>query len=266
MRLVTSLLSAFLMICLGLLSSSCVTVPEGPSAGTHLAFRSTPGWQDKSFFVDEGKLAQTTTENSSMVIILGEQRALLLRTDEDGNSEVVVDTQVATGTQGHSTPRGDFSIISKKLQHRSNLYGSFVDDESGAVVQGGADARSDTAPEGSHFQGASMPYWQRLTNTGVGMHIGYVPGGRAASHGCIRFPAGVMPRIYERTKDGTDVSIVQQYTFADYPEELLAAGLVEPVPEGKKVAGDDAGGGNIEDEENEPDYPVRSSHQRRFPW
>ena len=51
-----------------------------------------------------------------------------------------------------------------------------------------------------------MPYWMRLTNTGIGMHVGYVPT-YAASHGCIRLPDKIAPLIYSKTKVGTPVTI-----------------------------------------------------------
>jgi len=62
------------------------------------------------------------------------------------------------------------------------------------------------APERLNWKGAPMPFWQRLTWSGVGMHVGDVPGG-PASHGCIRFPREVMPLVYRVTRRGTPVTI-----------------------------------------------------------
>ena len=45
----------------------------------------------------------------------------------------------------------------------------------------------------------------RLTDTGVGLHIGYVPG-RPASHGCIRFKRDAATQIFDLVKVGTPVS------------------------------------------------------------
>jgi hypothetical protein len=48
----------------------------------------------------------------------------------------------------------------------------------------------------------------RLTNDGVGMHIGLISKpGRRASHGCIRLPKQMAPILYEHTALGTPVKI-----------------------------------------------------------
>ena len=46
----------------------------------------------------------------------------------------------------------------------------------------------------------------RLTNGGVGMHVGILPG-YAASHGCVRLPSEIAPLIYDRVKVGTVVTV-----------------------------------------------------------
>ncbi len=66
--------------------------------------------------------------------------------------------------------------------------------------------RIDSAPAGTHFEGAPMKYFCRLTDGGVGFHIGILPG-YAASHGCIRLPADIAPRIYEKVRVGTSVRV-----------------------------------------------------------
>ena len=51
-----------------------------------------------------------------------------------------------------------------------------------------------------------MRYFMRLTDSGVGMHVGILPG-YPASHGCIRLPAEIAPLIYSKVKLGTPVTI-----------------------------------------------------------
>ena len=51
-----------------------------------------------------------------------------------------------------------------------------------------------------------MKFFMRLTDGGVGMHIGILPG-YAASHGCVRLPAEIAPLIYARVKVGTSVRV-----------------------------------------------------------
>jgi hypothetical protein len=61
-------------------------------------------------------------------------------------------------------------------------------------------------PEGGRFAGAKMPYWMRITPTGVGMHVGYVPG-RPASHGCIRLKKDVAVELFKILAIGSPVTV-----------------------------------------------------------
>jgi hypothetical protein len=74
------------------------------------------------------------------------------------NGILIGRSTVSTGSKGHDTPGGVFTILEKKETHRSKKY--------------------DNAP---------MPNMQRLTWSGIAMHSGQLPG-YAASHGCIRLP------------------------------------------------------------------------------
>ena len=57
---------------------------------------------------------------------------------------------------------------------------------------------------------APMPYWMRLTSYGIGMHAGVIPKpGEAASHGCIRLPKDLAPRVFDVVKVGTPVTITR---------------------------------------------------------
>ena len=51
-----------------------------------------------------------------------------------------------------------------------------------------------------------MRWFMRLTPEGVGMHVGILPG-YAASHGCVRLPEEIAPKIYEKVKVGTPVEV-----------------------------------------------------------
>ena len=135
-----------------------------------------------------------------VTVSLSRQRVYLLYGDS-----VVIDAPVSSGKLGHETPTGRFPILVKEPAHFSNIYGNFVD-KTGRVVRGGVSEKIDTAPSGTHFEGAPMRWFMRLTNTGVGMHIGILPG-YAASHGCVRLPSEIAPLIYERVKVGTVVTV-----------------------------------------------------------
>ena len=114
-----------------------------------------------------------SSEPVSIVVHVGEQRAYVYRGDQ-----LVAATTVSTGKDGKETPSGTFTILQKKVDHRSNLY--------------------DDAP---------MPFMQRLTWDGVALHAGRNPG-FPASHGCIRVPAGFAKKLYEVTTLGTQVTVI----------------------------------------------------------
>jgi hypothetical protein len=102
---------------------------------------------------------------------------------------------VSTGTQGHPTPLGVFSVISKQRWHRSNLYSA-----------------------------APMPYMQRITWSGIALHAGALPG-YPASHGCIRLTNGFAARLWQLTKRGTRVIIAHDDV---QPVEITNPHLFKP--------------------------------------
>jgi L,D-transpeptidase catalytic domain len=176
----------------------------------HEVYRSMTGWKKRTYR-NEGLLSQATTENTSLEISLSEQRGFLLV-----RTAIAMDFPVATGKKSHPTPAGDFTIRAKEKNYSSNLYGKIYDAQNFVLVAD-ADTREDLVPEGGRFEGATMPYWMRLTDTGVGMHVGYVPG-RPASHGCIRLKRDTATQIFELVKIGTPVIIAER-------APSLAAGL-----------------------------------------
>src|SRR5262245_44340142 len=123
-----------------------------------------------------------------MVVSIGGQHVTLY-----ANGQRIEQAKVSTGTPGHPTPLGVFSVIEKDRWHRSNLYGA-----------------------------APMFYMHRLTWSGVAMHEGVLPG-YAASHGCIRMPTGFVSRLWQISKLGVRVVIARNdpspYEF-DHPKLL----------------------------------------------
>ena len=144
-------------------------------------------------------LERVTPANSHVLVSLGKQRAYLLV----GN-EIAIDTPISSGKAAGMTPTGNFRVQEKDEDHRSNLYGNFVDSK-GRVVRAGVSARIDSAPSGTHYEGCPMYYFMRISE-GVGMHVGILPG-YPASHGCIRMPADIAPMFYQRVKIGTSVEV-----------------------------------------------------------
>jgi hypothetical protein len=122
-----------------------------------------------------------------VVVSLPLQTAYVYR----GQTPIGVST-VSTGMPGYDTPVGRFTILQKKVTHRSNLY--------------------DDAP---------MPYMQRLTWDGVALHAGHVSG-EPESHGCIRLPAAFAKKLYAATTLGASV-VVTDEAPASASEALAAA-------------------------------------------
>jgi lipoprotein-anchoring transpeptidase ErfK/SrfK len=141
-------------------------------------------------------LEQVTPENSRVRVSLSKQRAYLLLGDE-----IVIDSPISSGKRARMTPSGSFHVLEKDKDHRSTVYGNFVD-SSGRVVRSGVSSRIDSAPSGTHFEGAPMKWFMRLTGDGVGMHVGILPG-YPASHGCIRMPSAAAEMFYAKVKVGT---------------------------------------------------------------
>ena len=150
--------------------------------------------------VNQKLLGQATPDNTHIVVSIPKQRAYLMV-----GEEIVADAPVSSGKRGHESPRGHMRVLEKDPNHHSSLYGDFVD-HSGRVVRAGVSARADSAPSGTHFAGAAMKWFLRLTEDGVGMHIGILPG-YPASHGCIRESVDGAKFFYDHAKVGTPVDV-----------------------------------------------------------
>lgn len=147
----------------------------------------------------------------TIIVSLEAQRAYVYR-----NGVPIGVTTVSTGTKGHRTPTGVFTILQKDIDHRSNIYSN-----------------------------APMPFMQRLTWGGIALHGGNLPG-YPASHGCIRMPAAFAKLLYGVTRLGITVVITRTSTV---PVAMPAP----PVLAGKA---DDVGTGYDWHPERSPDGPV----------
>ena len=110
-------------------------------------------------------------KQNHIIIDLSDQKAVFYR-----GEKVVRTSSVSTGKKGHRTRTGEFVISNKYRDWTSTLYDS------------------------------SMPYFQRLSCSDFGMHVGYVPG-YPASHGCIRMPAANAKKFFASTRVGDRVTI-----------------------------------------------------------
>jgi lipoprotein-anchoring transpeptidase ErfK/SrfK len=118
--------------------------------------------------------------------------------------ELVAFSTISTGKKGHETPSGVFKILQKEVEHYSNLYNN-----------------------------APMPFMQRLTWDGVALHAGVIPG-YAASHGCIRLPAGFAKSLFGVTKLAQEVIVIRDTSMAgrirETPNEQSKGGEAGIVP------------------------------------
>jgi lipoprotein-anchoring transpeptidase ErfK/SrfK len=146
-----------------------------------------------------GSMKASAMRSGTRVIInLSEQRAYLI---ESGTVSLI--SPIASGKPGWSTPTGNFSIISKDIDHRSGSFGSVIDG-SGRIAT--ANATPGTyVPPGFHYRPAPMPYYMEFSQA-IGMHAGYLPG-YPASHGCVRMPRDLATRFFERVNIRTPVTV-----------------------------------------------------------
>ena len=130
--------------------------------------------QDPALARFEWLVADTDPQASvnHIVVSIADQRLYAYH-----GQQLVAWSNVSSGRAGHETPTGTFEVSQKDVDHHSSLY----DD-------------------------ASMPFFMRLTDGGVGMHAGFLPG-YPASHGCVRLPFGMARELYQRVEAGTPVEI-----------------------------------------------------------
>jgi L,D-transpeptidase-like protein len=126
-----------------------------------------------------------------MVVSITEQRAYVYR-----NGILIGATTISTGRPGHLTPTGVFTVLQKQKEHRSTIY-----------------------------DGAPMPFMERLTWGGIALHAGGLPG-YPESHGCIHLPSEFARRLFDISPNGMTVVIG---TEATEPERVAHPGYLAPV-------------------------------------
>ncbi len=137
---------------------------------SHSGFTYMPTYpKTHSVWMDKALLSTQGTKR--IVIDLRTQRGLFFI-----NGRVAMDFPVCTGRADKPTPTGSFTITQKNVKHLSNLY---------------------------HVP---MPYFMRLTNDGIGLHVGQVYR-RPSSHGCIRLPQSACKLLFSKVSVGTPVVI-----------------------------------------------------------
>ncbi len=155
---------------------------------------------------NEDKAASTLPKPSGPLVIVVSINNQTVTVYDDG--KVIAKSPISSGMTGHPTPTGVFSILEKNRIHHSNLYG-----------------------------GAPMPFMQRVTNSGVAMHAGDLPG-YPASHGCIRLPYSFARNLFGITDVGARVIISDDDLT---PAEFNSPHLIAPLaPDGTADSGSGA--------------------------
>lgn len=161
-------------------------------------------------------------------------------------AELVGVSPISSGKESTGTVNGRFRVLDKDEDHRSSLFGAYVDKE-GNVVKEDVDTRKDAPPPGSRYVGANMRYFMRIVG-GIGMHEGYLPG-YPASHGCIRLPTKMAAIFFRETPVGTPVEIIGTGSLAATETEIpVGVDKIEdaPVTESERKTDSIASGGSAE--------------------
>lgn len=118
---------------------------------------------------------ELSPEGPALAIVnLETQRLVLFR-----NGVPIAASTVSSGSPGHETPTGVFTILQKNKEHYSSTYNN-----------------------------APMPNMQRLTKRGIALHAGKLPG-YPASHGCVRLPHKFSALLFGATQLGMTVVITE---------------------------------------------------------
>jgi len=142
---------------------------------------------------DEKPTSALPKPTGPLVLVVSLNNQTVTVYDDD---KVIAKSPISSGMTGHPTPTGVFSILEKNRVHHSNLYG-----------------------------GAPMPFMQRVTNSGVALHAGDLPG-YPASHGCIRLPYSFARNLFGITDVGARVIISDQDLT---PTEFNSPHLIAPL-------------------------------------
>ncbi len=127
----------------------------------------------------------------TVVVDLATQRASIYR-----NGVRIGISTISSGKPGYETPTGVFSILLKDAKHRSSKYNN-----------------------------APMPFTQKLTQDGVALHAGGLPG-YPESHGCVHLPLALARKLFTTTSFSTTV-VISGRTGA--PATEVFGGVVAPV-------------------------------------
>lgn len=157
------------------------------------------GWLDvhNDAYINYQLLESSEGADRRVIVDISTQRAYLLV-----DNTIAIDTAVSTARSGKHTPRGEFKITQRVAEGKT-----------------------------STIYGCEMPYWQRLDDSAIGMHVGDLPG-HPASAGCIRLPHSVAPVLFAHTTSGITVEVVDSWNQQEIHQgarsgDMLVAQVVQ---------------------------------------
>jgi lipoprotein-anchoring transpeptidase ErfK/SrfK len=166
-------LTLFATLCFA--ATAVTTVRADGFSGTSSKHGSIQQQRTATAAVDLGKFTWLSPDSSvnRIIVSLADQSLYAYN-----GPQLVAFSNISSGKPGHETPTGTFTVTQKDVDHHSSLYDN-----------------------------ASMPFYMRLTDGGVGLHAGFIPG-YPASHGCVRLPFGMARELYQHVESGTPVEII----------------------------------------------------------
>jgi lipoprotein-anchoring transpeptidase ErfK/SrfK len=148
--------------------------------------------------VDLGKFTWLAPDsNVNRIVVSLVDQSLYAYNDQ----RLVAYSNISSGKPGHETPTGTFTVSQKDADHHSSIY-----------------------------ENASMPFYMRLTDGGVGLHAGFIPG-YPASHGCVRLPYGMARELYQHVEPGTPVEIIGSSVTQPVAQDAATPAIV-PLAQG----------------------------------
>lgn len=133
-----------------------------------------------------------------VLVSLDEQRAYVYR-----NNLLIGAAMVSTGKPGHETPTGVFTTLLKDKDHHSSKYNN-----------------------------APMPFTQKITNDGVALHAGGIPG-YPESHGCVHLPSEFARLLFDAAPKGMTVVIANKKSAID---AVAHPAMMAPIDPNGKVS------------------------------
>ena len=173
-------------------TTTATTVRADGVAGYNSKHGSTPR-HSSTAAIDCGKFTWLSPDSSvnHIVVSLADQSLYAYN-----GRQLVAFSNISSGKPGHETPTGAFTVSEKDVDHHSSIYDN-----------------------------ASMPFFMRLTDGGVGLHAGFIPG-YPASHGCVRLPYGMARELYQHVESGTPVEIISDSVSSVTAQSTAAPAVV----------------------------------------